>query len=249
MLSKSLSRGLSAFALMCVVWCGSAEAQDFQKSYAVGAGATISIKNVSGDVNVVGYDGETPTVAAYREGRDREQVEIIDTSDAGAIRLGVRYPRNCNCDASVRFEVRLPRATRYQVGPLSTASGNVAVRGVSGEVNVSTASGDVTIKDVAAGSVRASSASGNVDAELTRTDGARDLTFSTASGDVNVKLPGSVDATVRMSTASGSLRTDFPLNVEKSPYGAGESARGQLGSGAAHIKLSSASGNVSLSRM
>ncbi|HEV2764370.1 MAG TPA: DUF4097 family beta strand repeat-containing protein [Pyrinomonadaceae bacterium] len=248
MLSKSVSRGLSAFALMCVVWCGSAYAQDFQKSYPVGAGATISIKNVSGDVNITGYDGETPTVAAYREGRDREMVEVVDTSDANSVRLGVRYPRQCNCDASVRFEVRLPRNTRYQVGPVSTASGNVEVRGVSGEINISTASGNVTVKDVT-GSVRASSASGNVEAELSRTDGARDLSFSTASGDVSVKLPSSADATVRMSTASGTVNTDFPLNVEKHQYSGGQSARGQIGSGAVQLKLSSASGNVSLNRM
>ncbi|HYO62504.1 MAG TPA: DUF4097 family beta strand repeat-containing protein [Pyrinomonadaceae bacterium] len=246
---ESLTRGLFTLALVCTALAGSAAAQDFQKSYPVGAGATIQIKNVSGDVNVRGYDGEVPTVAAYREGRDRELVEIVDTSDAGAVRLGVRYPRNCNCDASVRFEVRLPRNTSYRVGPVSTASGNVEVSGVSGEVQVSTASGNVAIKGVGGGSVRASTASGNVEAEITRTDAVSHMNFSTASGDVNVRMPGSADATVSLSTASGSVSTDFPIEVHKNEHGPGGRASGRIGSGAASVRLSSASGNVNLSRM
>jgi hypothetical protein len=53
-----------------------------------------------------------------------------------------------------------------------------------------------------------------------------------------------------MSTASGSVSTDFPIEVNRRDvHGAGQSARGQLGNGTVRLSLSSASGNVTLSRM
>jgi hypothetical protein len=248
MLRKSLSRVVFGFALVCAVLVGTAGAQDFQKSYPSGAGASLVIENVSGEVNVVGYNGETISVAVFKEGRDRDRVEVEDLSSGNNIRLRSLYQHNCNCDASLRFEVRVPRSTRYTLGPLSTASGNVEVRDVAGDVRVRTASGNVTIKNVS-GMVSAQSASGDVNVEMARVEGTEGMNFSTASGDVNVRLPDNPDAYVSMSTASGSVKTDFPLDMGRRGDGPGQSARGQLGNGTVRIRLSSASGNVTLSRM
>lgn len=237
-----------AFVLAACGLAANAFAQDFQRSYPLGAGGEILVSNVSGDVKVTGYDGEAVSVVATKVGRDREMVEVVDESAGDRVKLGVRYPRNCNCDASVNFEVRVPRGASYRVGPVSTASGNVEVSGVSGDVQVSTASGNVTVRDVA-GSVKASSASGDVRGELTRFDAARRLVLSTASGNVTARMPDNADASVSLSTASGSVKTDFPIEVERSPYGTGQRASGRLGNGTASVKLSSASGNVSLTRL
>ena len=51
-------------------------AQDFQKSYRLSQGSRVSIKNISGDVIVKGYDGEAVVVTGYKEGRDRDQVSV-----------------------------------------------------------------------------------------------------------------------------------------------------------------------------
>jgi hypothetical protein len=240
-----------------------ASAQDFQKSYNLEPGATISVANVSGDIHIIGYDGTAVTVAGYKEGRDRDMVEVEDKSGGGRVELGVKYPRECNCDASIRFEVRVPRSVNYNFDRISTASGNLSAEGVTGRIELHTASGEVTVQGVsgevraasasgsvkvrdAAGTVSASSASGNVDVELARLDGAGDMRFTSASGDVNVRMPSSLDARVDMSTASGSIETDFPIEVKKDRYSSGYTARGQLGSGSRSLKISSASGDVKL---
>jgi DUF4097 and DUF4098 domain-containing protein YvlB len=98
----------------------------------------------------------------------------------------------------------------------------------------------------ATGTVNASSASGNVEVELTRLDGTGDMKFSSASGDVHVRMPTSIDARVSMSTVSGDIETNFPIEVKQNRHGAGSRAEGQLGNGARQLKISSASGNVSL---
>jgi hypothetical protein len=259
---RTLSKIVGAVVL-CLAAAGVAGAQDFQKSYNLEAGGTVSIFNVSGNIALTGYDGSALVVSGYKEGRDREVVEVEDTTTPGHVSLRVKYPNDCNCNASIRFEVRVPRSAGVNFEKIATASGNlkaegfagrvtlqtasgdVSVRGVSGEIRASSASGTVRVAD-AAGMVNASSASGNVDVELTRLEGNGDMRFSSASGDVNVRLPAGIDARVNMSTASGSIETNLPIEVRNNRHGPGSHADGQLGSGARSLKLSSASGNISL---
>ena len=215
---------------LCLAAAGAASAQDFQRTYNLEAGGSVEIANVSGDINLTGYEGSAVVVNAYKQGRDRDQVEVEDNSTQGRVSLRAKYPNNCNCDASVRFEVRVPRSANIILDRistasgdvkaegfvgrlnLSTASGNVTLRGVGGEIKASSASGNVRIAD-STGTVNASTASGDVEVELTRVDGNGDMKFSSASGDVHVRMPTTIDARVSMSTASGDIETSFPIEV------------------------------------
>ncbi len=248
---------------LCFLSLTDAFAQDFQRSYRLGADGTVSIKNVSGDVKIQGYEGDAVQVSAFKEGPDREVVEIEDKSTGNTVDLGVRYPRNCNCDASVRFEVRVPRNVRYNFNRVTTASGDISLADLTGRVSVSTASGNVTVNDVSGeisassasgnvrvgeirGTVNASTASGDVNVEIAQLEGAGDMKFSSASGNVRVRLPSNLDANVFMSTASGDIETNFPIEVKRPEHGPSSQARGTLGSGSRTLRISSASGDVSL---
>jgi DUF4097 and DUF4098 domain-containing protein YvlB len=63
--------------------------------------------------------------------------------------------------------------------------------------------------------VSASSVSGDVKVEINRLDGADEMKFNTVSGDVSVMLPSSLDADVDMSSHSGSIKTDFAIEVPR----------------------------------
>lgn len=249
--------------VFCLAAAAGASAQDFQRSYNLGAGAEVEIANVSGDIELKGYDGSALVVTAHKTGRDRDQVEVEDNSTPGHVSLRAKYPNNCNCDASVKFEVSVPRSANLGFAKMSTASGNLRAEGFSGRLTLATASGDVSVRHVggdikassasgtvrvadSSGKVNASSASGDVEVELTRIEGDGDMRFSSASGDVHVRLPSNIDANVSMATASGDIETSFPIEVRTEPNGRGKRAEGQLGNGSRTLKLSSASGNVSL---
>ena len=263
---KAFFRILAIASLLLALTAAAAAAQDFQKTYQLGPDGQVSIRNVSGNVIVTGYDGGQITVNAIREGRDRDLVQVEDLSSANRIELRARYPKNCNCDASIRFEAQVPRSIRYQFEELSSASGNIEVSDVTGDVRINTASGDVMVKDVTgrvdastasgemrvrgiAGTISARSASGDVDVEVSRLEGDQRMEFSSASGDVNVRLPGHLDAEVELSSATGEVKTNFPLSVESERYGPGQRARGRLGNGSRRLQISSASGNVSLTSL
>lgn len=249
--------------LLTVLPAAAAWSQDFERSYPVSPDGRVSISNVSGEIRVAGYNGTSVLVTAYREGRDRDMVEIVDESPSGEVVLKVRYPQGGGgYDASVRFLVQVPRGVPCRLDSLSTASGNIAIEdvaglirartasgdvtvsGAEGDVNASTASGDIVVRG-ARGLVTAKTASGDVEVELTQVGDRGEMAFSSASGDVTVRVPGQLDADVLMSTASGSLDSDFPLTLDDRE-GHGKKAFGKVGSGAISLKISTASGNVRL---
>jgi hypothetical protein len=238
-----------AFAFVCLV-AGSASAQDFQKTYELGAGGRVQISNISGDIVVTGYDGSAILVTATKEGRDRDRVEVEDLSSGNRVQVRVRYPDRCNnCDASVSFQVKVPRTQNYDFDGINSVSGSIEINGLSGRLKAASVSGEVKIKDVS-GTVNASSVSGEVNVEITKLSGDDDMKFSSVSGSVDVRIPSYLDATVNMSTLSGELKTDFPLEVKKrEKYSPGTSATGRLGDGSRRLHLSSVSGSVSLTRM
>jgi len=220
---------------------------DFQRTYTIAPGSQIRIWTLSGNITVQGYDGQNVVVEGFAVGRDRDRVEILDTSGPNRIDLGVRYAKDCRCDASVNFQVRVPRAIDYNFDRVLSVSGDVSLADVTGRVKAESTSGDVVVKNVS-GIVSASTTSGSVDVYISKIEGSGNMRFSSTSGSVRVKAPANLDAVVDMSTISGSLTTDFPINVQERRYGAGRSAHGQLGAGACSIRITSVSGRVSLTK-
>jgi len=83
-MKTTLSRVAGAIAI-AVFLRVPAQAQDFQHSYAVGAGGRVRVGNISGDVIVTGYNGDTIMIRGYKEGRDRDRVQVEDLSSADRV--------------------------------------------------------------------------------------------------------------------------------------------------------------------
>ncbi len=227
-------------ALACL-----ATAQDFQQSYNLPGGAGISIRNVAGNISVAGYDGAFIVVIAYKQGRDRDRVEIVDASGDDHINVYTEYPRYGGIEASVEFEVKIPRGVQYNLEDISSVSGDVNVTAITGPIHAASVSGDIEITDLR-GNANASSVSGEVYVQIFQDAGSANMKFASISGDVVVHAPSNLDALVEMSTLSGWLWTDFPIRRSgRWPFW-GRSARGRLGSGDATLRISSISGRVCL---
>ena len=86
-MQKIAAKSLLLFVFGFVLLLSTAAAVDFQKSYTIGAGGRIRVQNVSGNIVVTGYDGNTIMVTATKEGRDRDQVTIEDRSTGDTVEL------------------------------------------------------------------------------------------------------------------------------------------------------------------
>jgi Toastrack DUF4097 len=259
-------RSVAFPSLLCLLLSLPALAQDFQRSFRVSPGGVVNVRTISGDVKVSGYNGDSVVVAGFKEGRDRDRLSIEDLSSGNNVDVRARYPENCDCEASVRFEVKVPSELRLRYESFSSVSGDVEVSNVSGTLHAKSVSGNVTVRGVTGsvdaksvsgnvgvgevnGAANGKSTSGNVEVEIRSLEGAESMDFASVSGNVRVKLPGNLDADVKMSTMSGDLKTDFPLQIEEAKFGPGRKASGRVGSGSRGLKLSSVSGSVSLLKM
>ena len=63
---NKLSIRLMIFSLLIALAGFTASAQDFQRSFNLGAGGSVSVRNVSGNVVVNGYDGQAVVVTATK---------------------------------------------------------------------------------------------------------------------------------------------------------------------------------------
>ena len=220
-------------------------AQDFRKSYNVSAGGQIVIWNYQGDIKVEGYEGDSIEIVANKKGPDRDLIEIIDSSYEERIDVHPRYLKFGHGNAMVDFEVRVPQSVEYNFSRLSSLGGKVQVSNVIGRLRAMSMRGNVEVKDVK-GLVSASSHSGNVRVEIDKDSDRSNMRFASISGNIEVRAPSSFGAFVDMSSISGLLKTDFPIEIQEMRYGPGRSARGKVGEGKQFLHLRSVQGQVSL---
>lgn len=203
-----------------------AQAQEegsFEKTVPAPPNGEVEITNVSGTVQVAGWDRQEVEVRAELG----DQVERVDvTSEGGRTRVRVIIPRRGGDDTDADLQVRVPRGNGLLV---STVSADITARGINGEQRLKSVSGnvrteiaarDVEVKTVSGdlwlrgksqpASLRLSTVSGNV--RLDR--GAGEVEAVTTSGDLNLEVDGA--KTVRVRTTSGSLefRGKIPGDAE-----------------------------------
>ncbi|HEX8903253.1 MAG TPA: DUF4097 family beta strand repeat-containing protein [Longimicrobiaceae bacterium] len=257
--------------------------RDFRWSGRLASGERLQIQNVVGDIRAEPADGDQVTVTGIRRGRGAEDVriEVVRRRDAVVICAlwpsdwsddGYRGRRSrdddddddfdgdardaCNGsrnvhrehnDASVDFVVRVPAGVRLVA---RTVAGEVVARGLRGPVNAASVSGDVRV--ATSGPAQASSVSGNVDVSMGRM-GSEPLAFHSVSGDVSIEVPAGFDADFHARTLSGSINSDFPLEVESERHGPyrvriGREAHGTIGRGGRTLSVTTVSGDVEIRR-
>lgn len=259
----------SAAACAAVILPGAANAQqastgsgaEFRWSRSVPSGKLVRVANVSGDIAVVGADVEQVVVVARRRGsaNDREaRVEVKEHADGitvCALRNEESYcdERGMHQDGNDRWgsdrerahydiEVRVPRRMRVSA---SSVSGDVRVAGTTLEVRATTVSGDARVEDVRAqDQVRVTSVSGDVTARLSTLAAGTSLELKSVSGDVDLSLPSTAGFTLSMSTVSGDLTSDFPLQM-RGRFNR-RSINATVNNGGSDLDVSTVSGDVRL---
>jgi DUF4097 and DUF4098 domain-containing protein YvlB len=224
-----------------------AEAADFHKTYDRASSGFITIFTWNGDIKLSGYDGRNVEVTAVKKGPDRDLVEIQDDSFGNHVHLFSKYLDFGRNNATVDYEVRVPKEIFYNQIYLKSNSGTITVKGVAGSLRLETVGRAIEVRDVE-GMLMASSVSGDVKGYLKQTTYRSVLRFASISGNISVQAPPDLSAQVHLESASGRLKTDFPLEAKETRYGSGKFAFGKLGAGNQVLDIRSVSGAVTLSK-
>ena len=189
-----------------------ADNDSVDRKVAANANGEVVISNVSGTIDVRGWDRNEVQVTGHL-GEDVERLDV-ETSGGRTV-VKVVLPRGNSHDGDADIEVSVPRNSSVEVSAVSAdvssrgVLGTQRLKSVSGEVTadiagdeseVRSVSGDVTVRGTGKPvRLRVSSVSGNLD--LTNVAGSLDLV--TVSGDASVQMGDTSD--VRGRTTSGTL--------------------------------------------
>jgi hypothetical protein len=198
----------------------------------VGVGR-VDVSNVEGDLLV---DVASADIAA----RGTKGTLHLDTG-SGNLRVE-RVEGSANLDTG-SGDVQI---TGFRNGTLNidTGSGSVEASEIeSSDVEIDTGSGDIVLNGVTTPRLSLETGSGSVKATLRTAPSS--VSVETGSGNVSLRLPESLDATVDLDTGSGDLTVDFPLQLIRKSEGA---IRGRIGAGNGRISIETGSGDISLTK-
>jgi DUF4097 and DUF4098 domain-containing protein YvlB len=177
------------------------------RTFNVGAGGSLKLSNVAGDVKVTGGSGSEIKVEAKVHGRGKTDAEAraqidtvkVDMRQSGN-RVEVETTHQNHSRAWVDYTVVVPNGASIDV---RSVSGDVQVTEIGGSARAETVSGDIVATGLAqVAALR--SVSGDVRATGLSSDGA--VTFNSVSGDVTITKLKAKTATFE--TVSGDARVD-----------------------------------------
>ena len=110
----------------------------------------------------------------------------------------------------VDIEVQVP--SRVNLKLLAHNNGDVVVDGAEGDIEVTNHNGDIRLTNVG-GSVVANTHNGNVRVTLTRVTTDKAMAFTSFNGDVDVTLPATAKANLKLRSDRGEIFTDFDVQT------------------------------------
>jgi Toastrack DUF4097 len=186
--------------------------------------ALVHISLVQGSITVRGTNRRDVLVAARPEA---DRPSRRNEPDATGLRrlpqtAGFRISEEANRvsigsdnpSRSISFEVEVPIRTNLRLRTVN--GGEVRVENVDGEIDVSNTNGGITLTGVA-GSVAAGTTNGNVRASLTRVTADKEMAFTSLNGTIDVTLPSSTKASLRIRSDNGDVYSDFDVQLKPEP--------------------------------
>ena len=218
--------GAAILVASLVLTGGAAHAGTFQQQVAADPRGEVDVSNISGSIEITGWDQSAVAVTADLPG-DTERVKV--RSERGRTQVCVTYHNSDGCNSSggfgggssVRLEVRVPRGSELEVSGVSAditsrgVSGAQQLHSVSGDINAELGSGNDEVNSVSGtinlrgsgqdGTLHVASVSGN----LSVTSVAGELEARTVSGTLNAAI--SPARSVRLNTTNGDISLDARL--------------------------------------
>ncbi len=130
------------------------------------------------------------------------------TEDGNRVKVSADSPNR-----SISFEIEAPTQTNLKLHTVN--GGEIIVENVEGDLDVSNVNGGISLNGVA-GSVNAGTTNGSVRATMTRVTGDRAMAFTSLNGAVDVTLPPTTKANLRMRSDNGDVYSDFDVQLAPS---------------------------------
>ncbi|MFT6434423.1 MAG: DUF4097 and DUF4098 domain-containing protein YvlB [Candidatus Azotimanducaceae bacterium] len=207
---------------------------DINESRSVDPEGIVTIKNVRGDIEILGWN--KPEIKIEGELDDMTKKIVFEVTGTKT-RIDILMPRfNVNHGDGSDLKIRVPSLSRVSFTGVSTDTvikdiyGGVKVESVSGEIEVENNKGKLIIKTIS-GNIEVSESTGNA-------------RISTVSGEMNLEIAGE---SLTLETISGDIEGKFEdfMHLRSSTISGNQKLSGQLNNNG-EVTISSVSGDVRL---
>ena len=236
--------------------------QDFSQTLPLTANGRLSLDNVNGRVEIIGWDRNEVAIKALKHGKTRESVEAVKINiDSGPDEIVIHteqpssmtgfpwswfwFKNSKRNDGIVDYAIQVPQNARLKT--ISSVNGRIVIDGVSGDIEASTVNGEMQVQG-AGGDLKLSTVNGRIEAELASLGGSQSVSLNTVNGHIEAILPANANAEVSASTVNGGMSSEFPSLIVKKEFPLGSHLKGTLGSGGARVKASTVNGGISFRR-
>ena len=111
---------------------------------------------------------------------------------------------------SLMVTIKVPKNFDLQIN--TSNGGDVSIENIEGNLEIENTTGSIEAKGIS-GSAVLNTFNGSIKIEFDKVDSGKAMSFSTMMGDIEVKLPSSAKATMKMKTDAGEIFTDFEMKV------------------------------------
>ena len=202
---------------------------------AVPAGASVTLKSISGDISVANVKGEV-------------RAETVSGS------VNINATPNVTIAKTISGDVTAQNIGTQTTLVLSTISGSVLGTGLKVRaLEAGSVSGNVRLVGSEIERVEAKSVSGNIEFDAPLARGGR-YEFTSHSGNVRVTIPGNTGFELDADTFSGSVRSDLPVTLrtvgrtDQNRRGSNRAIRGSHGDASAFLSVRSHSGSIVITK-
>lgn len=195
---------------------------------------TVKLRMIQGSVTVKAGGGRDVVIEANgdmspRAGSSRRQPSRADGLRRLTQPSGLTVEEEANVvSISARpsddghVDIQVPARTNLQLSLVN--GGDILVQGVEGDIEVNNVNGGITLTDVA-GTVVAHSVNDDVKATVRQVSSDKPMAFTSLNGEVDVTLPASLKASLRLRSDQGDVYTDFDIQTTPAPPASGAPTR------------------------
>nr|WP_294789784.1 DUF4097 family beta strand repeat-containing protein [uncultured Mucilaginibacter sp.] len=223
---------------------------------------TLNVNFLSGTIDVAAYDGNEIVIEFSPDEKKPKPIaaggmRVIGGGSTSVTATEKDNRVNVNGDALAKagnVKIKVPRGTNtFKLN--TTNSKGITASDIGGEIEVSNTNGDIKLTNVS-GSVVANTTNGDVVVVFKSLDAKAPMAFTTLNGRVDVTLPATVKANLKLHTGRGDINSDFDVTVEASTptttrgkdgsyhYSDQEWVTGKLNGGGPELTMRTFNGNI-----
>jgi hypothetical protein len=212
--------------------CVGLEMKDyFNGEYPVDAQTIVSVLNINGAIEIIGWGGDNVTVSAVKTSTFGEEelrkINISVTQTQNHLKIETKYTGQKLIQCEVDYSLKVPYNTTIET--LTTSNGAIQISNVKGDISATSSNGAVGIENVD-GVVSVMTSNGHIEIQNTtgignlRTSNAAitaevhsildDVSIETSNGAVTVYVNPLLNATFEMTTSNAKVQLEgITLNV------------------------------------